>query len=222
MHHDRQDAPSAHRTAQQRIRPPAGRRSAPLGYLTLGLVLLGTGCANKHVFAPPAAEQPYATMTVKFLNVRHEPGAAWGKKGFRPRLEICDADKAGCGDAWCYECAENGSEREWKISATSVGAVLHVPTRELTIVPYTKEGGDECRADPLVIAPKKGVDYELVYSHVWSGPKSGSYRCAASVDRKDAKATPTADSPDGEGGGPATDDTPEGPDGSAPESPAGG
>jgi hypothetical protein len=87
-----------------------------------------------------------------------------------------------------------------------------VPTHEITIVPYTSEKGDDCRADPLVIAPKEGVDYELVYSHVWSGSgTTKSYRCAATVERKGAspKKPPAADDE-----APA-EDSPADPDGSS-------
>jgi len=181
---------------------------------------LSMGCASQKVFAPPPGDQPHAKMTVKFLNVRHEPNAAWGNKAFRPKLEICDGGKPGCGIRWCYECEGNGSERQWDISETSVGVELHVPTHEITIVPYTSEKGDKCLADPLVIAPKEGVDYELVYSHVWSGSGAKkSYRCAATVERKDASTK--ADKPDTATSQAPAEDSPADPDGSPPaETPA--
>lgn len=162
------------------------RHSGPGPAALVGFLAVAAGCSSQKVFTPPEAEQPRAHMTAKFLNVRHEPNAPWGKRGFRPRLEICDGRQPGCGLTWCYECPDDGSERTWAISATSVAALLPVPTREITIVPYTREGGDECRADPLVISPKEGLEYELVYSHVWSGPEAKSYRCAATIQRKAA------------------------------------
>ncbi|MBW2526623.1 MAG: hypothetical protein JRI23_20745 [Deltaproteobacteria bacterium] len=167
-----------------------------LALLTSALWLaLVTGCASQKVFAPPSTAEPHAKMTLRFNNVRHEPNAPWGKKGFRPRAEICDGGKPGCGITWCYECDGDASERRWAISETSVGAELHVPAREITIVPYTNEKGDECRADPLVIAPKKGVAYELVYSHVWS-KEGSSYRCAATVERQQPPAAKPKPKPD--------------------------
>ena len=192
------DKPGRGETRHPRLSDHSGwvSRSAKLA-----AAALLAACASSNQWAPPKTEQPTSEMTLKFLNVRHEPKAAWGKGGFRPRLEICAGGKPGCGVTWCYDCPDNGATRQWDISDTSVGAILALPAQELTITAYTNEKEGECKADPLTIAPKKKLQYQLVYSHVWSGADHRSYRCAATVERVEEGAPEPAPETEGEGEG---------------------